>query len=54
MGYDASDKSVTKDTYILLLQQEGHVSTKTQKAGPDTKIIAVDDFVAHMDEYLSE
>ena len=54
MGYDASDKSVTKDTYILLVPQEGHVSTKTQKAGSDTKIIAVDDFVAHMSEYLSE
>ena len=53
MGYDADDnKAVTKDTYILLVPQEGHVSTKTKSAGPNTKIIPVAEFKANMDKYL--
>ena len=54
MGYDASDKSVTKDTDILLIPYRGFESTKVQKAGPNTKVIPVDEFVANMHEYLSE
>ena len=54
MGYDASDKSVTKDTDILLIPYRGFESAKVQKAGPNTKVIPVDEFVANMQGYLSE
>ena len=54
MGYDASDKSVTKNTDILLIPYAGFESTKVQKAGPNTKVIPVDDFIANMQGYLSE
>ena len=54
MGYDASDKSVTKNTDILLIPYAGFESTKVQKAGPNTKVIPVNDFIANMQGYLSE
>lgn len=52
MGYDASDKGVTKDTYILLIPGEGYTSSKLSKIGPDTKVIPVDEFKANMEKYL--
>lgn len=52
MGYDASDKGVTKDTYILLIPGEGYTSSKLSKVGPDTKVIPVDEFKANMEKYL--
>ena len=54
MVYDASDKSVTKNTDILLIPYSGFESTKVQKVGPNTKVIPVDDFIANMQGYLSE
>jgi NAD-dependent DNA ligase len=54
MGYDAKDGSVTKSTDILLVPYTGFQSSKVAKAGPTTRIIAVDDFMANMDEYLAE
>jgi DNA ligase (NAD+) len=54
MGYDAKDGSVTKSTDILLVPYEGFQSSKVAKAGSSTRIIAVDDFIAHMNEYLAE
>lgn len=52
LGYDASDKSVTRDTYILLIPHEGYTSTKLDKIGPDTKVVVVDEFKQHMEYYL--
>lgn len=52
MGYDASDKGVTKDTCILLIPGEGYTSSKLSKVGPDTKVIPVDEFKANMNKYL--
>jgi NAD-dependent DNA ligase len=53
LGFDADDnKSVTKDTYILLVPNEGHVSSKTKAAGPTTMIISVNEFRNNMDKYL--
>jgi NAD-dependent DNA ligase len=54
MGYDAKDGSVTKSTDILLVPYEGFQSSKVAKAGPSTRIIAVDDFIANMNVYLAE
>lgn len=53
MGYDAKDGSVTKTTDILLVPNEGYVSSKTQKAGPNTKIVPIDHFVSNMDAFLN-
>lgn len=44
MGYDASDKGVTKSTDILLIPHVGFTSSKLSKVGPNTQIIAVSDF----------
>lgn len=53
LGYDADDnKAVTKDTYILLVPQAGHSSSKTKAAGQDTKIISVTEFKEDMFKYL--
>lgn len=52
MGYDASDKGVTKDTYILLIPGEGYTSSKLSKVGLNTKVIPVDEFKANMEKYL--
>lgn len=53
LGYDADDnKSVTKDTYILLVPQAGHNSSKTKAAGPDTLIIPVSEFKENMSKYI--
>ena len=53
MGYDADNNgSVTKNTDILLIPAAGFHSTKVDKAGPNTMIIPVTEFVANMDKYL--
>jgi NAD-dependent DNA ligase len=53
LGYDADDnKSVTKDTYILLIPQEGHSSSKTKSAGPNTLILPVAEFRENMAKYI--
>lgn len=52
MGYDASDKSVTKDTFILLIPYEGYSSTKLKNVGKDTQIVIVDKFKENMNIYL--
>lgn len=53
LGYDADDnKAATKDTYILLVPQQGHVSSKTKAAGPNTLIIPVAEFKANIQKYI--
>ena len=52
-GYDADDNgSVTKSTDILLVPYEDYSSGKTRKAGPNTIIVPVQEFVENMDKYL--
>ena len=52
-GYDADDNgSVTKSTDILLVPYEDYSSSKTRKAGPNTIIIPVSEFVENIDKYL--
>lgn len=52
MGYDASDKAVTKDTYILLIPYIGFSSNKVKAAGQSTNIIPVDEFKANMEQWV--
>ena len=53
-GYDADDNgSVTKSTDILLVPYEDYSSSKTRKAGPNTIIVTVQEFVENMDKYLN-
>ena len=52
-GYDADDNaSVTKTTDILLVPYAGYTSSKTKKAGPNTLIIDVQEFIANINKYL--
>ena len=52
-GYDADDNgSVTKSTDILLVPYEDFSSSKTRKAGPNTIIVPVQEFVENIDKYL--
>ena len=52
-GYDADDNaSVTKTTDILLVPIEGHSSSKMKKAGPNTLIVPVTDFINDQNKYL--
>ena len=52
-GYDADDNgSVTKSTDILLVPYEDYSSSKTRKAGPNTIIVTVQEFVDNMSKYL--
>lgn len=53
LGFDANpNASVTKSTDFLIVPEVGHQSTKIGKAGPETKIIAMDEFVRNLDYYL--
>lgn len=52
MGHDASDKSVTKSTDILLVPYPGFTSSKTSKVGETTVIISVDEFKNNINSYL--
>lgn len=54
MGYDANSKAgVTKNTDLLIVPYTGYSSTKMNKIGPDTKIVAIDEFIRNMDYYLT-
>ena len=54
MGYDADgNAAVTKSTDILLVPVEGFSSTKINNAPESCLIVAIDDFRANMDKYLS-
>jgi NAD-dependent DNA ligase len=53
LGHDANDNgSVTKTTDILLVPIKGHVSSKIAKAGPDTQIVPIDEFISNRSKYL--
>lgn len=54
MGYDAKDGSVTKSTDILLVPYSGYSEgSKLKKIGPNTKVVAVDEFIEYMNDYLN-
>ncbi len=53
LGYDASDKSVTKSTNLLIIPYEGYTSSKLKKIGENTIVVAKDEFLSNMDGYLS-
>lgn len=54
-GFDANpNASVTKSTDILIVPEVGHDSSKVRKCGPQTKIIAIDEFKRNIDYYLRE
>lgn len=53
LGYDANSKSgVTKATDLLIVPYTGYSSTKMNKIGPNTIIVAVDEFKKNMNYYL--
>ncbi len=53
LGHDANDNgSVTKTTDILLVPIKGHFSSKIAKAGPDTQIVPIDEFISNRSKYL--
>ena len=54
MGYDASDKSVTRTTDILIIPYEGYTSSKLNKIGENTIVVTKDDFINDMNLYLSK
>ena len=52
-GYDADGSgSVTKNTDILIIPSPGFTSTKIAKAGPDTIIVPINEFMENMDKFL--
>lgn len=52
-GFDANPNAgVTRTTDILIVPEVGHDSSKVRKCGPNTKIIAIDEFRRHIDYYL--
>lgn len=52
-GYDADSSSgVTKQTDILIIPYNGYESGKTRKMPPTGKIVAIDDFINNMNNYL--
>lgn len=54
-GYDANSKSgVTKATDLLIVPYTGYTSTKLTKIGPQTKIVAIEEFRKNIDWYLSQ
>lgn len=53
MGIDANSKlSVTKNTNILVVPYTGFSSSKANKVGPNTMVVAINDFKANPDIYL--
>lgn len=54
IGFDADDSSaVTKDTYALLVPQEGYTSTKTKAAEKyGIQIIPIEDFRENISKYM--
>lgn len=53
LGFDASDKGVTKTTDILLIPYNGFTSSKTSKVGENTIIVDVNEFKNNMEKYLN-
>lgn len=54
-GYVANSKSgVSKSTDLLIVPYTGFTSTKLTKIGPQTKIVAIDEFKKNIDWYLSQ
>lgn len=51
-GYDITDGGVTKDTDILLVPEEGFVSTKTKNAGPECTVVDIETFKSNLNRYL--
>lgn len=52
-GYDADGNgSVTKNTDILIIPYDGFTSTKTNKIGPNTIVVPINEFEANMGKYL--
>lgn len=54
-GWDANPNAgVTKTTDILIVPEVGYDSSKVRKSGPQTRIIAIDEFKRHIDYYLNQ
>lgn len=54
-GYDADDSSSAgKKTDILLVPYEGFSSSKVSKVSENCKIIPIQEFIDHMDQYIGE
>ena len=54
-GFDCNpNASVTKTTDILIVPEVGHMSSKVKKSGPNTRIIAIDEFKRNIDYYLNQ
>lgn len=54
-GFDANpNASVTKSTDILIVPEVGYDSSKVRKSGPNTRIIAIDEFKRNIDWYLNQ
>ena len=55
LGYDANSKAgVTKNTDMLVVPYTGYSSTKLNKIGPNTKLVAIDELKAHPEHYLAQ
>ena len=55
LGYDANSKAgVTKNTDLLIVPYTGYSSTKMNKIGPNTKLVAIDELKAHPEHYLAQ
>ena len=53
-GCDArGDAGVTKTTDILVVPYEGFMSSKVSKAGENTLILSMDEFISNVDKYIS-
>lgn len=52
LGFDASDKGVTKSTDLLLIPNEEFTSSKLNKVGPNTQVVTIQDFRNNMNYYL--
>ena len=54
-GYDADDSSSAgKKTDILLVPYEGFTSSKVNKVSEHCKIVPIDKFINHMEDYIGE
>ena len=53
MGLDASDTAgVTKSTDILIIPYDGFSSSKTNKVGPNTIVVPINEFKNNMGRYI--
>lgn len=54
-GYDANSKAgVTKTTDLLIVPYIGYSSSKINKVGPNTKLVALDEFKNNLQYYLEQ